>query len=1110
MKMTTVILMITLLQVSAKGYSQKVNLNESRTSLKKVLHIIKKQTGYVFFYDSKDINADVSVQLKNATIEEALAECLKKLPLQYKIVDKTVILQQKDGAGSDVNTQLAITGKVVDPQGQPVPGVSVRLKGTNQGTITGADGVYHLSVPDGTGTLIFSFVGYENQEVAINNAATLNVTLKELVGALKEVTVTALGIERSTASLTYDVQKVDAGDINKQKDPNFVADLEGKVAGATINASASGAGGSVRVILRGVKSITQNNNALYVVDGIPLQDLRSGQPSSSFSGSDSGEGISSINPDDIASISVLSGPSAAALYGYKGANGVILITTKKGKNGKTSVNFSTNMSFSSPFVMPKFQNTYGVTPSDTSSSSGPSYTSWGSKLSQPSSYKPSDFYNTGSDYTNSLDIVSGSEKTQNYFSVASVNSKGIITNNNYNRYNFTDRMTTVLIPNKLTLDVSAMYVIEQRQNPVGQGQYNNPLVGAYLFPPGDEGTYDIKDYSRYNITRNFDTQYWPFGDLGLEAQNPYWIVNKEFNNLTRNRFLGSAALKYNITDDLTLTGRMKFDNANDNTISKNYASTIGFFTGGTVNGSTDPYDTDGSYSVSSANNRTFYSDLLLTYTKKLSNNFNLNATAGASFEDDRASSVSTGGPLSVIPNYFSLSNISQSSISASSQPQTVSENQAVFATAQLSFKNYLFLDVTGRNDWNSALAYTTNTSIFYPSIGLSGVISEMTKLPDEISYAKVRVSYAEVGNAPPTYLTNPLYTLSNGAVNTITAKPFNTLTPERTKSIEVGGDFRFFKDAVNLSLTYYNSRTINQIFSVAVTPAASGGYNTYYINAGQINNHGIEGSLGYTLKSGKFAWNPNVVFSLNRNKVVKLLKNYKGADGTTYNQDTVTVASGSGYQQRLVVGGTVSDIYVNGLKTNADGSVALTNGVPSVNTNTYIKVGSADPDYTLGYNNKFSYGNFDMSFLVSARVGGEVVSATQAVLDSYGVSQASAQARDAGGVLVNGTRVNAESYYAAVASVTGGSSGALALYTYSATNVRLGELTFGYTIPGHVFGNAVKSVNISFVGRNLWMIYNKAPFDPESTASTGSFYQGYDYLNQPSLRSIGFRLNVSL
>ncbi|WP_316805523.1 SusC/RagA family TonB-linked outer membrane protein [Pedobacter nototheniae] len=1103
MKLTAIFLTIFFLQASASGYGQKINLNGKNTDLEKVLLQIKKQSGYVFLYTDQELaNTLVTVKVKDASIEEALNASFKNTRISYKIEGKNILLKIttspiEAGLINVIKPPVNIKGRVADEKNNPLPGVNVKIKGTNTGTVTDAQGKYQLTVPDGNRILVFSLIGYQTRELPVNGSNTVDVVLKEQSSALGEVVVTALGLEKSSKSITYDVQKLDASDINTQKDGNFMADLSGKVAGATINASASGQGGAVRVVLRGTRSLTGNNNALYVVDGIPLQDLRSSQPSSTFGGTDNGEGISSLNPDDIASVSVLSGPSAAALYGFRGANGVILITTKKGRSGKTSVNYSSNVSFSSPFVLPEFQNTYGsVAPLP---GAGPTFSSYGDKLSTPSSYKPSDFFKTGTSYTNSVNVTSGSDKTQNYFSVSSANSGGIITNNKYNRYNFTDRVTAVLIPNKLTLDVSAMYVIEERQNPIGQGQYNNPLVGVYLFPPGDVNSVNLKDYARFNATRNFDTQYWPYGDLGLVAQNPYWIVNKEFTNIQKNRFLGTVSLKYNVTPDLDLIGRVKYDYNNDQNIQKKYASTNEFLTGGA----------NGSFGVSNSTTKTAYADLLVNYTKKL-NQFSLNATLGGSFEDNRSNGVSAGGALSVIPDFFSLSNVDQQHLGAGYSPLAVQQNQAVFASAQLGYKNLLFLETTARNDWNSALAYSSKKSIFYPSVGLSGIVSDMVKLPDFISYAKLRVSYAEVGNAPASYLTNPLPSISNGTINTVGAAPFTILKPERTKSIEGGADLRFFKDAVNLSVTYYNSRTINQIFSVSVPPAV--GFSSYYINAGQVNNQGIQATLGYTVKGDKFSWNPNLVFSLNRNKIAKLLSGFQDPyTGKIIDQDTLDVAGGSGYLQRVVRGQSANDIYALDLVKDANGNLVTvpSTGLPSISKyNT--KVGSAAPNYTLGFNNRFTYANFNLGFLVSARVGGQVVSATQALMDQYGVSQASADARNNGGVEVNGKKVDAQSYYKAVAGTSGGSGAALALYTFSATNVRLGEVTFGYTIPGTVFNNKIQSISISLVGRNLWMIYNKAPFDPESTASTGTFYQGFDYLNQPSLRSLGFRINVSL
>jgi len=643
-----------------------------------------------------------------------------------------------------------------------------------------------------------------------------------------------------------------------------------------------------------------------------------------------------------------------------------------------------------------------------------------------------------------------------------------------------------------------MYAIEERQNIPVQGQYNNPLVGIYLFPPGYYGKYDIKDYERFNPTRNFNTQYWPFDPLSYYIQNPYWIVNREITTSQRNRFIGTAVLRYMLPLGLSITGRAKYDNASDNGEMKDYASTLATFSGGQ----------DGRYGVNTAGTRQFYGDLLLNGKARMSQ-VGVDFTLGASLEDDRYRSLSAYGPLAVIANFFSLANISQNTIVYSSTPQQVRQNQAVFGTLQLSYKDRLFLDATGRTDWNSALAYTSKQSIFYPSIGLSGVLNRMFALPLAISYAKLRVSYSEVGNSPPQYLSNPGYTVSNGTVQAITAMPFATLRPERTKSIEGGLDLSMLNDAITVSATYYYSRTVDQIFSVTVP--AGVGFSSYYINAGQINNQGVQATLGYTLRGGKFTWNPNLVFSLNRSTVGRLLKNYNDPyTGHVENEDSLIVAGTSGYAQKLVQGKQTSDIYAYGFVKDANGNV-LTNaqGLPQV-SQYYSRVGTADPRCNFGLNNKFSYARFNLSFLVTARIGGVVISNTEELLDFYGESKRSAAARDGGGVVFEGKTVNPQAFYGAIGSTGGGGGGALAYYGYSATNVRLGELVFGYTIPASAFHNKIRNLNVSFVGRNLWMIYNKAPFDPEAAASTSTFYQGFDYFNQPSMRNLGFRVSIGL
>ena len=1112
MKLTFLFAFIFCIRASATSAAQTVTLSLKNKPLVTALLEIKRQSGYDLFYNLAMFKGTrpVTIEVTNAPLETALNICFKDQPLVYEIIQKTIVVRDRPAtitAGQisaasqvDLPPPLIIRGKVVDEKGQPLHGASLVVKGSSLGTKTNENGVFTIHAFPGN-VLQVSYIGYETKEVVVGSENDITIVLQPAYTSGQGIVVTALGIQRSSRSLTYDVQKLDTGDFTVQKDANFVTDLAGKVAGATINSSASGQGGSVRVVLRGIKSITQNNNALYVIDGMPLQNLQTTQPTSLYSGNDGGEGISSLNPDDIASISVLSGPGAAALYGSSGANGVILITTKKGRPGRTSVNYSFNASFSQPLILPQLQNTYApdTVKTGTSASTPLPYRSWtGPRLSQPSGYKAANFFNTGALYTNSVNVTSGNDKNQNYFSAGAVNSTGIIPNNKYDRYNFTDRVTSTLVPDKVFLDVTAMYVIEERQNVPGQGQYNNPLVGVYLFPPGYYGKYAIKDYERFNTTRNFNTQYWPFDPLSYYIQNPYWIVNREITTSQRNRTIGTAVLKYNISRGLTLTGRAKYDNAGDNGELKDYASTLSTFSGGQ----------DGKYGVTTAGTRQFYGDLLLNYKNRF-NNFGLDATLGSSLEDDRYRSLSVSGPLAVIANFFSLANISQTTVLYSSTPQEVSQNQAVFGTAQLSYKDRLYLDVTGRNDWNSALAYTTDRSYFYPSVGLSGLLDRMLSLPQAISYAKLRASYSEVGNSPPQYLANPGYTVSNGTVQAITAMPFTTLRPERTKSIEGGIDLALFKDAVTLSGTYYYSRTINQIFSVTVP--AGVGFSSYYINAGQINNKGVQATLGYTERCGKFTWNPNLVFSLNRSVVAKLLKNYPDPyTGHLENEDSLTVAGTSGYAQKLVQGQQTSDIYAYGFVKDANGHV-MTNaqGLPQV-SQYYSRVGTADPRYNLGLNDKFTYGNFNLSFLVTARIGGVVISNTEELLDFYGESRRSAIARDKGGVQFNGQLVNPQWFYGAIGSTGGGGGGALAYYAYSATNVRLGELVVGYTIPPGVLNNKVRNLNVSFVARNLWMIYNKAPFDPEAAASTSTFYQGFDYFNEPSMRNLGFRVSVGL
>ncbi|MBE7171285.1 MAG: SusC/RagA family TonB-linked outer membrane protein, partial [Williamsia sp.] len=895
--------------------------------------------------------------------------------------------------------------------------------------------------------------------------------------------VTALGIARRSKALTYNVQELKGEEVNRVKDANFVNSLAGKVAGVTINSSSAGIGGSARVILRGTKSLSPtNNNALYVVDGIPMPPLSNAQPNDVFSGAgQTGDGISNINPEDIESISVLSGPSAAALYGSQAANGVIMVTTKKGARGGLSVTASNSSTFFSPFVMPRFQQSYG--------SEAGSYYSWGEKLKTPSTYEPTDFFQTGVNITNTVSLSTGTDKNQTYLSLGTVNGQGIIHNNDLNRYNVSFRNTSKFLNDKISMDLSMMYVKLEEQNMLAQGQYFNPLVPVYLFPRSDD-IRKYQAYERYNPTRNFKTQYWPFGDLGFQMQNPYWITERDLFGNNKHRVLMSAALKYDINPAINITARGRFDRNTALNERKYYASTSGLFAGEA-----------GSYYRYNINTQQIYADALLNINKRVQD-ISVNANLGTSIQDVIYDYSSIGGQLQSVPNLFSYNNLNLSASSLYGEGNHV-QTQSVFADVQVGFKGLVFLDATGRNDWASPLINTGSTSFFYPSIGLSGVLSDILHLrPGKLSYVKVRTSYSEVGNAPPPFVSKATYPSIGGYPQTSTYLPASGLEPERTKSYEAGINLGFLRNKLRLDATVYKSSTYNQLFNPTLSP--SSGYTSFYINAGQIDNKGIELSLALNQDFGELHWTSNLVYSLNRNKIVQLLPAYTNKQtGETVSLDSLDMGGTTSYKMIMVTGGSMGDIYVNTLKQDEHGYIWVNSTSFNVypDQTRYVKAGNANPKYNLGFRNSFQFKNFNLGFLVTARVGGVAVSVTQAIMDAFGVSEASARARDGGGARINGYLLPAQAFYQ---TVGGGTSGIGSMYVYSATNVRLGEASLSYDVPVNRSIPWIKGINLSLTGRNLLMLYNKAPFDPELTANTGTYYQGIDYFMQPSLRSLGF------
>jgi TonB-linked SusC/RagA family outer membrane protein len=1095
MKITSFLLFFSFFCLSAANLNSQnvqVTLNKQNVRLENVLIEIEKQTDYLFVYDKKvDTNQTVSINVSQKKLKETLDELLERLNISFSTEGSNIILSTKEVRETQTTQQeKKITGVVKSAEGESVIGASVVVKGTSTGVLTGLDGGFSLAVPANATTLVVSYVGMKTQEVTIKEGKTYAITMENDMVAMDEVVITALGIKKEAKSLSYNVQQMSGNDINKVSDANFINNLNGKIAGATINSSSSGIGGSSRVVMRGVKSISGNNNALYVIDGIPMPNLSTDQPADIFSGAgQTGDGISNINPDDIESISVLSGPSASALYGSSASNGVILVTTKKGKEGTLSINVANSTTFSTPLLLPEFQNTYKQTGLG-------SYDSWGDKLATSSSYNPADFFQTSVNVTNSINLSTGTEQNQTYVSFGTVNAEGIIHNNDFSRYNFSVRNTSKFLKDKLTMDISFMTSYVKEENMLAQGQYFNPLVPVYLFPPGDDFS-KVQIYKRYNASRNFQTQFWPHGDNGMLMQNPYWITEEDQFISHKERYMTNLTLKYEFADWINLSGRFKMDKSNDAFEKKFGASTNTLFASDA-----------GFYSLNERSTRQIYGEALLNINRYFHDQmFNLTANVGTSFEHTQYDQNMYGGKLHGVPNLFTFTNINPAD-EERSQTGHRKQKQSVFASAQFGYKSMVYLDATARNDWPSTLAGADMSSFFYPSIGLSGIITDIFKIDTPIMpYMKLRVSYAEVGNEPDLFLTIPTYEVVSGYPVTQTRMPNTNLKPERTESWEVGANFMFLKGKLKLDATFYKSSTFNQFFEPTLSSAS--GYTSVVVNAGRVDNKGLEISARYSDTFGKFNWSTYLTYSLNRNKVKTLLAEWENpVTHEVISLSELDMGGTGSYKMVLKEGGSMGDIYVNTLRTDEHGAIYVHPSDYTViaENNKFIYAGSANPKYNLSWGNNFSWKGLSLGFLLTARVGGIVVSNTQAIMDAFGVSKASADARDRGGALVNGKLIPSKEYYQIVGDVATGGIGSM--YTYSATNVRLGELSLGYDVPIKNWVNAIKGLNVSFVGHNLFFLYHKAPYDPELTANTGTYFQGVDYFMAPSLRNLGFSVKL--
>lgn len=1133
-----------------------ISLDFANAPLSEVLNEISRQTSLSMVYNAKDVdpNRKVTIHANREKLSKVMTDLLKNTNTTYSVRDNHLVVYSTKETPTVHSTmqqkQRTIKGTVSDEYGEPLIGVSVLVQGTTTGTITDIDGNYTLEILNDEAVLEFSYIGYQKISLRVAGASSFNIIMKEDAQQLNEVVVTAMGIERKEKSLTYATQQVKGDELMKVQDANFVNALSGKASGVTITPSAGGAGGASKILLRGNKSILGNNSPLIVIDGVPMTNNVNGQTGfdggSNLTYSSTSEGsdpLSLVNPDDIESLNILKGANAAALYGSAVANGVLMITTKKGKEGRISINVSSSATFDRPLLTPKIQNVYGATVDPTAETL--SVDSWGKKLSDltadelnysgaklrntASNDDVNDFFRTGATFNNSISVSGGTETVRTYFSYANSYSDGMMRNNNYKRNTLSFRQSYSLFNKKLNVDLSLNYVQAKTKNRPGGGTVMNPLYDLYRMPRNvdlnyykenyyiENGKWTSNEQSYFDSKNNKWTtgtveltgpkQEWAYWQNGMN--NPYWMVNTRNSISEEERAYGYISANYQIIDGLKIQGRLSLDRTKMKGTSERMATTWNI----------SAMEDYGMYGQDLNWINEVYVDVLLSYDKQIKD-FSISATTGWTGHTLKgetqklwAKATTANWKHDTMPtliNFFEPS-VSQGNVSERSYTLSSNWDKGLLFTGQIGWQEKVYLEGSYRRDWYRAFkqySYRgTPTNYGYFSVGANALLHQIVTLPEVITNLKVRASYSEVGNSIP----NVLYNARNTDPLTGAAVPssysyFNNPIPEKTKSFEAGFDISLFGSALNWDMTYYNSAMHNSYLTISDL----GGLKKP-VNAGVIRNQGIETTLSYNLAFAKdWMWRTSVNFSYNYNKIEKT---YTKEDGTSAKLEQ-SIAGGK-VMVRYDEGGSYGDLYAQDFKRNEDGSIKLVNGAPQLDTQNYVYLGNMNSKFNLGWSNTINYKDFSLYFLINGRIGGKVISLTEGMLDAVGNSQRTADARLAAEAnnlytatgepamyMSDGQLVSIEKYYRQVGGNTYGTQ-----YVYNATNFRLGELSLGYTFR-NLFG-ASKHLSLSLVARNLCFLYKDAPVDPDLALSTQNGLGAFDVFNMPSARSFGISLKAN-
>ncbi|SMD31934.1 TonB-linked outer membrane protein, SusC/RagA family [Reichenbachiella faecimaris] len=1015
-----------------------------------------------------------------------------------------------------------------------LPGVNITLKGTTTGTISDMDGNYKIEASE-SDVLIFSFIGYNTQEVTVGGRSSIDITLNQDATQLSEVVVTSLGIERERKSLTYSVSELKGKSLTESRESNIANSLSGKIAGVQVSKTASGASGSTRVIIRGNNVLDGNNQPLYVVDGVPI-DNQNLQAAGRWGGIDYGDGVSDLNPDDIESMTVLKGGSATALYGFRAANGVILVTTKKGQNKEgIGVEYNSNFTFENALITPDVQNEYGhgiggnfpTTQAEALSlGTGVNGTSWGARMtgqsgaafwdgvSRPYSAQPDnikDFYETGTTFTNTLVLSAGTKASDFRMSLSKLDNKGIVPTSEFERYSVSFRGTSQ-ITDKLSADYKLTYIKAEAKNRVNMSDIMDNPANGLLFLPRSVPLSSLQPYKTEDgLQRLYTTD-----DFRL---NPYFAMNENTNNDRKDRMMGYAALKYQFTDWLSLQLRSGTDFYASDRSNRVVVGTR--------------YRMGGQIITNQFNVRENNSDFLVTVAKDVTEDISFSVNLGGNHLLQDTKQVGFDGQGLVIPGFYHISN---AQTVTNLQNNSTTEVNSLYGAAYASYKNFLFLDASVRNDWFSSLA-PGDVSALYSSAGLGLVLTEALNVEsDVLSFAKIRASYATVGNGSPApYLNSLTYGVATSANPTFgflgsidnqfvptSNIPNLDPKPSSTKVLEFGADLRFFNDRLSFDFAYYKNQAVDQILRSSVSKAS--GFDNITFSAGQIDNKGFEFLVkGTPIQTSDLRWDLSFNFAKNENIVHSLAE---GVDQFVLGQDrNVFITARPGESYALIEG-------YDYLRDDNGNKVFGSNGLPLRSEETEV-LGTATPDWTGGIGTTLTYKGISFNALIDIRQGGEMFSISNRNATIQGNSAQSLEGRDAwyagtGGYVgagvsqdgsTNTVAVDPEVYWntapvivdASDANVGTGSVSAQGIITdfiYDASYIKMREMSIGYTLPQSLVGNIFSSVKVSVVGRNLFFLKNNLPgFDPESNYNNGNA-QGIESGSIPTTRSFGFNLNL--